>query len=225
MSTAQPSGPTPAAAPSGDEPRLLARLRARDEQAFVELLDRYHGPLVRLATTYVGSRAEGEEVAQETWLAVLRGLDRFEGRSSLKTWIFHILLNRARTRAARARRSVPLSALAGPDEPFEPAVEPDRFLPADHPRWPGHWAAPPASWPDLPESHALAQETLRSVRAAIEGLPPAQRQVITLRDIEGWPAEEVCELLEVSPQNQRVLLHRARSRVRRALEAHFAGVA
>jgi RNA polymerase sigma-70 factor (ECF subfamily) len=217
--------PTPAAAPPGDEQRLLAGLRAGDEQAFVELVDRYHHSLVRLATVYVGSRAEAEEVAQDTWLAVLRGLDRFEGRSSLRTWIFHILVNRARTRAARSGRTIPFSALTVPDEPFEPAVEPERFLPADHPRWPGHWAAPPASWGDLPESHVLAQETLRRVRAAIEALPPAQRQVITLRDVEGWPSDEVCELLDVSPENQRVLLHRARSRVRRALEAHFAGVA
>jgi RNA polymerase sigma-70 factor (ECF subfamily) len=212
----------PAATPGGDETRLLAGLRAGDEQAFVQLLDRYHRSLVRLATVYVGSPAEAEEVAQETWLAVLRGLDRFEGRASLRTWIFHILVNRARTWAARNGRTIPFSALDGPDEP---AVEPERFLPADHPRWPGHWAAPPASWGDLPERQVLAQETLRWVQAAIEGLPPAQRQVITLRDVEGWPSDEVCELLKISPENQRVLLHRARSRVRRALERHFAGVA
>jgi RNA polymerase sigma-70 factor (ECF subfamily) len=209
----------------GDERELLVRLRAGDEQAFSELLERYHHSLVRLATVYVGSRADAEEVAQETWLAVLRGLDRFEGRASLKTWIFHILVNRAKTLAARTRRSVPLSAVDGLDEAFEPAVEPDRFLGADHPRWPGHWLTPPATWGDLPEQGVLEQETLQLVRAAIEELPSAQRQVITLRDIEGWSSEETCALLGVSPENQRVLLHRARSRVRRALEAHLAGVA
>jgi RNA polymerase sigma-70 factor (ECF subfamily) len=213
------------AARPGDEQDLLAGLRAGDEQAFVELLDRYHSSLVRVATVYVGSRQEAEEVAQETWLAVLRGLDRFEGRSSLRTWIFHILVNRARTWAARTRRCIPLSALDGLDQPFEPAVEPEGFLPADHPRWPGHWALPPTSWGELPESQVLGQETLDVARAAIEALPPAQRQVISLRDVEGWSSEEVCALLEVSAENQRVLLHRARSRVRRALDAHLAGAA
>jgi RNA polymerase sigma-70 factor (ECF subfamily) len=208
-----------------DEREFLARLRAGDEQAFSQLLERYHGSLVRLAAVYVGSRADAEEVAQETWLAVLRGLDRFEGRASLKTWIFHILINRAKTLAARTRRCVPLSALGGLDEPFEPAVEPDRFLAADHPRWPGHWRTPPADWGDLPEQGVLQQETLQAVRAAIAELPSAQRQVITLRDIEGWSSEETCALLQVSPENQRVLLHRARSRVRRALEVHLTGVA
>jgi RNA polymerase sigma-70 factor (ECF subfamily) len=218
-------GLTLAAAAPDHEREFVDRLRAGDEQAFSQLLDRYHRSLVRLATVYVGSHADAEEVAQETWLAVLRGLDRFEGRASLKSWIFHILINRAKTVAARTRRSVPLSALAGLDEPFEPAVEPDRFLAADHPRWPGHWLTPPTSWGDLPEQGVLEQETLQVVRAAIEELPSAQRQVITLRDIEGWSSEETCALLQVSPENQRVLLHRARSRVRRALEAHLAGTA
>jgi RNA polymerase sigma-70 factor, ECF subfamily len=223
MSSSQAEvGLTLAATAPGDERELLARLRAGQEQAFGELLERYHHSLVRLAIAYVGSRADVEEVAQETWLAVLRGLDRFEGRASLKTWIFHILINRAKTLAARTRRSVPLSALDGLDEPFEPAVEPDRFLAADHPRWPGHWAAPPIGWEDLPERRVLEQETLRVVQAAIEALPSAQRQVITLRDIEGWTSDEICALLQLSPENQRVLLHRARSRVRRALEAHLA---
>jgi RNA polymerase sigma-70 factor (ECF subfamily) len=224
MSMAESNEPVPAAGPPGDDQHLLAGLRTGDEQAFVELLDRYHRSLVRLATVYVGSPAEAEEVAQETWLAVLRGLDRFEGRSSLRTWIFRILVNRARTWAARAGRTIPFSSLAGLDESFEPAVEPERFLPPEHPRWPGHWATPPTSW-DLPESHLLSQETLRSVHGAIEQLPPAQRQVMTLRDIEGWPSEDVCKLLDLSPENQRVLLHRARSKVRRALEAYFAGAA
>ena len=146
-----------AAEPPTDDQSLLARLRTRDEQAFVELLDRHHRSLVRLATIYVGSRAEAEEVAQETWLAVLQGLDRFEGRSSLRTWIFRILVNRARTHAVRAGRTVPFSRLVNLEtESSETAVDPTRFRPADD-RWPGHWATPPASWGDLPESRLLSQ--------------------------------------------------------------------
>jgi RNA polymerase sigma-70 factor, ECF subfamily len=207
-----------------DDVALIASLRAGDEAAFVVLVDRYHAALVRLAHTYVASEAVAEEVTQETWLAVLRGLDRFEGRSSLKTWIFHILANRAKTRAVRERRCIPFSALDGfGAEDDEPAVEPERFLPADHPRWPGHWATSPSDWGESGEERLLADETRACVQRAIDALPPNQRQVISLRDVEGWSSEEVCRVLGLSEGNQRVLLHRARSKVRRALELYLEG--
>jgi len=210
----------PAVAVSPDERRLIAALRTGDEQAFGQLLDTYHTSLLRVARTYVRTPALAEEVVQETWVAVIRGLDRFRGESSLKTWIFRIMANQAKTRAVREQRSIPFSALV--DDLDEPAVPEDRFLPEDHPRWPGHWSSPPASWRELPEERLLAGETLGRVRDAIEGLPSMQRQVITLRDVDGWSAEEVCELLDLSEGNQRVLLHRARSKVRAALEEYLA---
>ncbi len=201
---------------------LLGRLRAHDEAAFSELLDRLTPGLLRVALAHVPSRAVAEEVVQETWLGVLRGLDRFEGRSSLETWIFRILLNRARTRGQREHRTVPFAALAAGEieAPFS-AVDPERFLPADHDRWPHHWATPPQRWEDSPERALESGETVALVRAAIERLPPMQRLVITMRDLEGWPSDEVCNVLEISETNQRVLLHRARSKARRALEEHF----
>jgi RNA polymerase sigma-70 factor (ECF subfamily) len=203
---------------------LLDALRRGDEPAFEDLLSRYSSSLLRVATVYVGSRAVAEEVVQETWLGVLRGLDRFEGRSSLTTWIFRILTNIATTRAARERRTVPFSALAPRDcEDGGPSVDPDRFLGPDHPRYPGHWALGPTAW-ETPEEGLLSGEAREVLLGAIEGLPPAQRAVVTLRDVEGWPAEEVCEALGVSPGNQRVLLHRARARVRGALEGYFGAV-
>jgi RNA polymerase sigma-70 factor (ECF subfamily) len=197
---------------------LLARLRSGDEQAFAALIDVYSSSLLRVAMTYVSTRAAAEEVVQETWLGVVKGLDRFEGRSSLKTWIFSIAANIARTRGVRERRSVPFSALA-PDD----AVDPDRFFPPDHDRYPGHWALGPTRW-ETPEEGLLSAETEEVIRAAIEQLPRAQRLVVTLRDIEGWPAEEVCSALELSEGNQRVLLHRGRSKVRGALERYFDAV-
>jgi len=212
------------AEPAGraDEVELVAALRRGEEAAFVILLERYHGALVRLATVYVGDRALAEEVAQETWLGVLRGLDRFEARSSLKTWIFRILTNRAKTRAQGEGRSVPFSALWSVETASaEPAVEPERFLPPDHARWPGHWAARPANWEDTPEERLLSWETSARLQQAIGALPPSQREVLTLRDVEGWTAGEVCNALGISETNQRVLLHRARSKVRRALERYL----
>lgn len=201
---------------------LVEALRAGDETAFASLLDQYHTSLVRLALIYVSSQAVAEEVAQETWLSVLQGLDRFEGRSSLKTWIFRILTNRAKTRGQREARQVPFSDLAMAEiEADEPAVEPSRFLPADDPAWPHHWAEGPQSWDDIPERQFLAQETRAYLMAAIAVLSPTQRVVINLRDVEGWSSAEVCTLLGLSEANQRVLLHRARSKVRRALEHYF----
>jgi RNA polymerase sigma-70 factor, ECF subfamily len=201
---------------AADERRLIEALRNGDEAAFEQLIRMYHASLLRVARIYVSSRAVAEEVVQETWLGVLNGIGRFEGRSSLKTWIFRILTNTAKTRGVRESRSIPFSALQDPGV-AEPAVEPERFRPGDDPVEPGGWAAPPAP---LPEQALLARETLAIIEGAIEALPPAQRAVITLRDVEGWSSEEVRNALEVSETNQRVLLHRARSKVRRALEEY-----
>ena len=202
---------------------LLAGLRAGDEAAFEELVDRYSSSMLRVARMYVPSQAVAEEVVQETFLGVLTGIERFEGRSSLKTWLFRILVNRARTRGERERRTVPFAALAGREaEGDEAAVAAERFLPADHDRWPDHWAAPPERWDESPERSLQSAETLRVVREAVEKLPPMQRLVITMRDLEGWGSDEVRNALEISETNQRVLLHRARSKVRAALEAYFA---
>ncbi len=204
-----------------DEENLLAALREGDERAFEAVVQAYHSSLLRLATSYVRSRAVAEEVVQETWLAVLSGLSRFEGRSSLKTWIFAILINRAKTRAVREQRSVPFTSFAEVQEPEEPAVELDRFFPPDHPRYPGRWMLAPTPW-TVPEESLLAGATRQVILQTLEQLPRAQRVVITLRDIEGWPAEEVCGLLGVTDANQRVLLHRARNKLRAALERHLA---
>jgi RNA polymerase sigma-70 factor, ECF subfamily len=204
-----------------DETRLIEALRAGDEGVFTELMRMYHATLLRVALIYVSSRAVAEEVVQETWLGVLKGIGRFEGRSSLKTWIFRILTNTAKTRAIREGRTIPFSALQDPSRVPEPAVDPDRFLDAEHPRWPGHWASPPASWRGAPEERLLAGETRAAIAAAIENLPANQRAVISMRDVEGWSSEEVCNALGISESNQRVLLHRARSKVRRALEEYL----
>jgi RNA polymerase sigma-70 factor (ECF subfamily) len=205
----------PLAAESEEE--LVASLRAGDEAAFAELVDRYQPSLVRLARMYVRDQSTAEEVAQETWLAVLNGIDRFEGRSSFKTWLFRILTNRAKTRGQRDSRSVPFSSIGDPEEP---AVDPDRFRPEDD-QYPGGWRQFPVPWEGDPEERLLAGETRRLILDAIEQLPPNQRAVITLRDIEGFSAEEVRNVLDVSDTNQRVLLHRARSKVRRVLEQYL----
>jgi RNA polymerase sigma-70 factor (ECF subfamily) len=204
-----------------EDAELLIRLRAGDEDAFMTLVDKYGPLMLRIALTHVRTRAVAEDVVQEAWLGVLQGLDRFEGRSSLKTWILRIVANRARTRGEREARSVPLSSLAPAAGEDEPAVDPERFLPRDHPTYPGAWAIPPHSWARLPEERLLASETLQQVRAAIAKLPPRQQEVITLRDVEGWEPEEVSAALELTPGNQRVLLHRARSKVRADLEHYF----
>jgi RNA polymerase sigma-70 factor (ECF subfamily) len=205
-----------------EERDLCSALRRGDENAFGRLVELYHAPLRRLALTYVRSGAIADEVVQETWLGVITGIDRFEGRSSLKTWIFRILTNIAKTRAMREGRTVPLSALARAEaDADDPAVDPNRFLDQQHAKWPGHWASPPTRWETLPEQHLAGRETLDVLKQAVERLPPAQRQVLVLRDVEGWDAPEVCELLDVSEANQRVLLHRGRSKVRQALEDHL----
>jgi RNA polymerase sigma-70 factor, ECF subfamily len=202
-----------------DDAALVAGLRADDRAAFETLIERHHAAMVRVASLFVPDRAVAEEVAQETWLAVLEGIDRFEERSSLKTWIFRILTNRAKTRAQREGRSVPLSALGAPHAD-EPVVDADRFLRPGDPE-PGAWASPPRDWETIPEERLLSQETLAMVARAIAELPAAQREVIRLRDVEGWSAGEVCDALGITDGNQRVLLHRARSKVRQALEDYL----
>jgi RNA polymerase sigma-70 factor (ECF subfamily) len=199
------------------ERELVARLRAGDEQAFEALVARHYATMLSVARSYVTSRAVAEEVVQEAWLGVLQSLGRFEGRSSLKTWIVAILVHTAQKRAARERRSVPFASLAP-----ESAVDEGRFQSADEP-FPGHWRRYPAGWGASTERVAEDREMLRVAMRAITELPPAQQAVIRMRDIEGWESDEVCTALNVSPANQRVLLHRARSRVRAALEGHLNG--
>ncbi|MGZ8599856.1 MAG: RNA polymerase sigma factor [Actinomycetota bacterium] len=201
--------------------QLARSLRAGDEAAFMSLVERLQPAMLRIARIYVSTQAVAEEVVQDAWLGVLKGIDAFEGRSSLRTWIFRILVNIAKTRGAREARSAPFSSVWAPDAADEPAVELDRFLSDGHERWPGHWAAPPASWESVPEERLLSRETLATVAAAIEALPPNQREVIRLRDVLGWSSKEVRNALELSETNQRVLLHRARSKVRRALERYL----
>jgi len=197
---------------------LLAALRAGDEDAFAALVTRYHASLKRVARAYVSSDAVAEEVVQETWLAVIRGLDRFEQRATIKTWLFHILTNQAKTRGMRERRIVPFASLAGADGDA-PSVSPDRFQ-RDGDTWPGHWATPPRPWQD-PERRLASLEAREHLRTAIASLPATQQAVLTLRDVEGLESEEVCELLDLSAGNQRVILHRARARVRADLERYF----
>jgi RNA polymerase sigma-70 factor, ECF subfamily len=199
------------------EQELLARLRAGDEQAFEALVRRHYVTMLSVARSYVQTRAVAEEVVQEAWLGVLRGLDRFEGRSSLKTWIVAIVVHTAQNRAVRERRTVPFASLAP-----ESSVDEGRFQGADEP-FPGHWRRYPARWGATPDAVAEDRETLRVAMRAIADLPAVQQTVIRMRDVEGWDADEVCAALNVSPGNQRVLLHRARSRVRAALEAHLNG--
>ncbi len=203
-----------------DDAMLVDALRRGDEAAFAWLLDRHDASLRRLARTYVASAAVADEVVQETWVGVIRGIDRFEQRSSVKTWLYRILMNVARTRGVKEHRSIPFSSMAGAlEEGAEPAVAAERFQGPDD-DLPGNWSSPPTPW-DEAEARLLAHETLAVVASALESLPAAQREVITLRDLEGWSSGEVCNALSLSETNQRVLLHRARAKVRRVLEAHF----
>ena len=197
-----------------DDRRVIEALRRGDEHAFLALVNKHHAAMLRVASAYVSSRAVAEEVVQEAWLGVLKGLASFEERSSLRSWIFGILANCAKSRGVREARTTPFSSFADPEED-ELAVDPSRFLGSDHPRWPGHWAAPPEQWAD---EKVLAKQTVRFIGEEIEKLPPAQRQLVTLRDVEGWNSAEICAALGISEGNERVLLHRARSRIRAALE-------
>jgi RNA polymerase sigma-70 factor, ECF subfamily len=201
-----------------DDQRIIAGLRAGDETAFVEMVDRYNGSLVRVAMRYVPSRAVAEEVVQDTWIGVIEGIDRFEGRSTIKTWLYKILIYKARARGERERRTVPLSALVGDDS--APSVPTERFRGSDA-LWAGHWATPPRRWDGDAEERLLASEARSVIDATIAELTLAQREVITLRDLSQFSSPQVCDLLGVTEANQRVLLHRARSKVRAALENYL----
>jgi RNA polymerase sigma-70 factor (ECF subfamily) len=198
---------------------IVRALRRGDESVFADIVDAYSPGLMRMAQMFVRDRAVAEEVVQETWLGVLRGIDGFEERSSIKTWLFRILMNTANTRAKREARSIPFSAAVRADEP---SVDPDRFLGPDH-RYAGGWMLGPSDW-QTPEEQLIQGETRQVILQAIAELPDAQRAVITLRDVEGFPSEEVCGALGVSDGNQRVLLHRARAKVRSAIEDHLGAV-
>ncbi len=200
------------------EDALVARLRAGDGLAFRELVGAHQTVLLRLADTFVPSRAVAEEVVQETWIAVIQGIDRFEGRSSLKTWIVRILMNIARTRGVRERRTVPISSLDALSGDGGPVVSIDRFV---GPPGGGAWAQPPGAWAMLPEDCVTSAETKSLVVKTISALPEQQRRVVMLRDVEDCSASDVCDVLGLSEANQRVLLHRGRSTVRAALERHF----
>jgi RNA polymerase sigma-70 factor (ECF subfamily) len=205
------------AQPSSSDLSLVARLRAGEESVLEDLVRRYHGSLLRLALVLLRNRASAEEVVQETWKCVVEGLDSFEGRSSLKVWICRILTNRARTRLIRERRSVPFSAL-GDSDADEPAVDPTRFSPG------GQWADPPQRWNEnTPEKLLMQKEAMEYLERALHQLPASQRSVVTLRDVEGFDSDEVCNVLGIRETNQRVLLHRARSKLRQALEEHLIG--
>jgi RNA polymerase sigma-70 factor (ECF subfamily) len=201
--------------------QTLAALRAGDERTFRELYARSYPMMKRVARAYVASDAVAEEIVQETWMAIVTSLDRFEGRSALGTWIFSILTNQAKTHSARERRAVPFSC-ATPSDPEMPAVDPDRFQKDDE-AWPGHWATPPRPW-QKPERRLLSLEARERLKAALAQLPERQRLIVGLRDIEGHTAEEVCQRLGLSQENQRVLLHRGRSRLRAVLEEYLDAV-
>jgi RNA polymerase sigma-70 factor (ECF subfamily) len=195
----------------------LEALKAGDEAAFEALMNRYGGPMLRIATSYVRDREAAEDVVQETWLTFLRSLGKFEGRSSLKTWLFGILMNVARARRRKDARLLPFTTLFSRDsaDARVPAVDPDRFDAE------GHWVRPPESWSQLPEERLLGRETLEHVQAAVAALPAKLRDVILLRDVAGCGSDEVCRLLDISPANQRVRLHRARAAVRQTLEDYL----
>jgi len=212
---AQTTYPNRTLGPNTDEQQLLQALRAGDEAAFQALVERDHASMTRLARSFVDSDAVAEEVTQEAWVAVLNGIHAFEGRSALRTWIFSILTNRAKTHGIRERRTLPFSAAT--EEEGYAAVDPDQFL-GDDDEWAGHWATPPRPW-QRPERRLLSLEIREHLRSALAELPERQRLVVTLRDVEGFTAEEVRDLLDLSAENQRVLLHRGRSRLRACLDA------
>jgi len=215
----QASQVAPGSLEGWNEAELLAGLRRGDEQAFAALVARYHATMVSVARGIVREPALAEDVVQDTWLAVLRGVRAFEARASLKTWLFRILVNRARTAARREARTVAFSEAFGDRlEDDEVLLGPERF---QHPRAPGHWTEPVKSWNGTPDERLLGAEARGVIETALAALPPAQRAVITLRDVEGWDSAEVCNALGLSGVHQRVLLHRARTKVRRAVERYF----
>lgn len=198
---------------------LLDRLRAGDEDAFMKLVEALQPSMLRVARMYVSTQAVAEEVVQDTWLGVLQGIGRFEGRSSLRTWIFRILTNIAKTRGQREGRSVPFATLAG-DDLDAPTWDPSMFLGTDD-ETSYHWSTLPNDWRGIPEQRLLSGETRKIVATVVDALPPMQAEVIRLRDVHGWSSEEVRNALDLTETNQRVLLHRARAKVRRALDEYF----
>jgi RNA polymerase sigma-70 factor, ECF subfamily len=204
----------------GDQSELLAALRAGDEAAFSQIVTEWSRPMLALARGFVSTEASAEEVVQETWLAVIKGLDRFEGRSALRTWVYRILVNTAKTRGVKEHRTLPWSTVAGEDA--GPSLDPALFQSAGE-AYPGHWRAAPTSWPEdvAVEGSVLAAEVRGELRTAIDALPDRQRIVLTLRDVLGHSSDEVCDLLEISQANQRVLLHRARTAVRAGLATYL----
>lgn len=195
---------------------LVDRILAGEEQAFAELVETHHASMLRLAHAYVSSTAVATEVVQETWMAVLKGLARFEGRAALKTWIFRILTNRAKTRGVKEGRSIPFTAMEPEDR--EPAVDPAQFSRK------GSWTDSPSQWEvTTPEDMLERKQAMQALKEALEHLPPQQRLVVTMRDVEGLDSKDVCNVLEISETNQRVLLHRGRSKLRRLLDGHLVG--
>jgi RNA polymerase sigma-70 factor (ECF subfamily) len=212
--------PTEQTIGSAPDENIVAALRAGDERTFRDLYERSYPMMKRVARGYVSSDAVAEEIVQDTWMAILTGIERFEGRSAVATWMFSILTNQAKTHSARERRALPFSSVAAGDA-AEPAVDPDRFQKDDE-AWPGHWATPPRPW-QKPERRLLSLEARGQLKDALAQLPERQRLIVVLRDVEGLSAGEVCDLLGLSQENQRVLLHRGRSRVRAFLEEYLDG--
>lgn len=202
-----------------DESALVAALRSGDEHVFACLVDQHTPGLLRVARTHVRDDGAAEEVVQETWLALIHGIDSFEQRSSLQTWLYRVAINRARSRGVKDARTVPLSSF----EPVDggPTVDPARFWPDSDPEWAGHWAHPPRAWQRDPQVQVQSAELMSALRAAIDGLPERQREVIVLRDVQGLSTDEVAETLSLSSGNVRVLLHRGRAKVRAALEEYL----
>ena len=207
----------------GTEHALLCRLRRGDEQAFDQLVRAWSPPMLRVARGFVSTDASAQEVVQDTWLGVIRGLAGFEGRSCLRTWVFRILVNIAKTRGVKEQRTIPLSAVAAAEDTGA-TVDPSRFRDPGDPQWPRHWtsAGTPQRWDTDPQAGVLRGEIRDVVSAAVEALPRRQRQVVVLRDVQGFDSGEVCELLRITAENQRVLLHRGRAKVRAALEVYYA---
>jgi RNA polymerase sigma-70 factor (ECF subfamily) len=204
------------------EVALLARLRQGDERAFDELVTRHHSALIRMAMGYVADREVAEEVVQDTWMVVIEGLGRFEGRSSLRTWIFGIMIHKAKDRGVREKRHTTFSSFESADDEGDEAIDPSRFHQSGE--WAGHWALPPQPWDDqTPEKLLASQQAVNAMNKAIEALPRTLKDVLILRDVEGVDAKEACEILKISETNLYVRLHRARERVRQAVEAYLEG--
>lgn len=205
-----------------EEVALLARLRQGDEGAFDELVTRHHSALIRMAMGYVAHREVAEEVVQDTWMAVIEGLDRFQGRSSLRTWIFGIMIHKAKDRGVREKRHTNFSSFESLDEESDDMIDPSRFHQSGE--WAGHWAFPPQPWDDqTPEKLLASQQAVNAMNKAIEALPQTLKEVLIIRDVEGVEAKEACDILEISETNLYVRLHRARERVRQAVETYLEG--